>query len=98
MSIRGLSDSLRSFLRFLQIEGHCVKGLDLAVPTLHAWNRAKLPTVIDPEKLQQFLGSFDRSTPIGRRDFAMALCMSELGLRVSEVAQLALEDLAACRT
>jgi len=93
MSIRGLSDSLRSFLRFLQIEGRCVKGLDLAVPTLHAWNRAKLPTVIDPEKLQQFLGSFNRSTPIGRRDFAMALCMSELGLRVSEVAQLALEDL-----
>jgi site-specific recombinase XerD len=93
MSIRVLSDSLRSFLRFLQFEGYCPEGLALAVPTVHAWNRAKLPTVIVVEKLHHFLGSFDRSTPIGRRDFAMALCMSELGLRVSEVAQLALEDL-----
>jgi len=93
MSIRVLSDSLRSFLRFLQFEGYCPEGLALAVPTVHAWNRATLPTVIVVEKLHHFLGSFDRSTPIGRRDFAMALCMSELGLRVSEVAQLALEDL-----
>jgi site-specific recombinase XerD len=93
MSVRVLSDSVRSFLRFLQFEGHCPNGLDLAVPTLHSWNQAKLPTVIDAAKLRQFLGSYDRSTSIGCRDYAMALCMTELGLRVSEVAQLSLDDL-----
>ena len=93
MSVRALSDSLRSFLRFLHFQGRCRKGLDLAVPTLHAWNRAKLPTVIDAESLRRFLGSFDRSTAMGRRDYAMALCMCDLGLRVNEVAQLSLEDL-----
>ena len=93
MSVRVFTDSLRSFLRFLCFEGHCLKGLDLAVPTLHSWNRAKLPTVIDGEQLRQFLGSFDRSTPTGRRDYAMALCMCDLGLRVNEVAQISLDDL-----
>ena len=55
--------------------------------------RTQLPTVIDDGKLRRFLGSFDRFTSIGRRDYAMALCMCELGLRVGEVAQLSLEDL-----
>jgi site-specific recombinase XerD len=93
ISVRALSDSLRSFLRFLQFEGHCPKDLDLVVPKLHACNLAKLPTVIDEAKLRQFLGSYDRSTSIGRRNYAMALCMTDLGLRVSEVAQLSLDDL-----
>jgi len=93
MSVRALSDSLRSFLRFLHFEGRCAKGLDLAVPTLHAWNRTKLPTVIEGQQLRRFLGSFDRSTAMGRRDYAMALGMCELGLRVNEVTQLCLNDL-----
>jgi integrase/recombinase XerD len=93
VSVRALSDSLRSFLRFLHFQGRCRKGLELAVPTLHAWNRAQLPTAIEAEQLRRFLGSFDRSTAMGRRDYAMALCMCDLGLRVNEVAQLSLEDL-----
>jgi len=93
ISVMAVTDSLRSFLRFLHFEGRCPKGLDLAVPKLRAWKRAKLPTVIDAQQLRRFLGSFDRSTAVGRRDYAMALCMCELGLRVAEVAQLSLDDL-----
>lgn len=48
--------------------------------------------MIDEGKLRRFLASFDRSTTLGRRDYAMALCMSEPGLRVSEVAQMSLDD------
>jgi hypothetical protein len=56
-SVRVLSDSLRSFLRFLQLEGHCPGGLDLAVPTLHAWNRAKRqPTSLAEELLAVVVG------------------------------------------
>jgi integrase len=42
--------------------------------------------------LKTFLKSFDRSKPIGRRDYAMALCLCRLGLRALEVASLRLED------
>ena len=93
ISVRVLSDSLRSFLRFLHFQGRCPEGLDAAVPTIHAWNRAELPIVIEAEQLQRFLASFDKSTAMGRRDYAMARCMCDLGLRVNEVAQLCLEDL-----
>ena len=33
------------------------------------------------------------STVVGRRDYAMALCMTDLGLRVSEVVDLKIRDL-----
>jgi len=45
------------------------------------------------EQLRLFLARFDRSTSTGRRDYAMALCQVDLGLRVSEVSALRLEDL-----
>jgi site-specific recombinase XerD len=92
-STRALADSLRSFVRFLHFEGLCPSGLECAVPTFHSWNRAQLPTVINEGKLRRFLASFDRSTALGRRDYGMALCMCQLGLRVSEVAQMSLDDL-----
>lgn len=92
-STRALADAIRSFVRFLHFEGLCPSNLELAVPTFHSWNRAQLPTVIDDGKLRRFLASFDRSTTLGRRDYAMALCMCDLGLRVSEVAHMSLEDL-----
>ena len=43
------------------------------------------------EQLGVFLASFDQS-PSGRRNYAMALCMADLGLRASEVAELMLDD------
>jgi site-specific recombinase XerD len=44
------------------------------------------------EQLQAFRASFNRCDPSGRRDYAMALCMVELGLRVAEVANLQVSD------
>jgi site-specific recombinase XerD len=43
-------------------------------------------------ELHRFLDSFDRSTATGCRDYAMAQSMVRLGLRVSEVAELKLQD------
>jgi integrase len=45
------------------------------------------------EQLRQFLAGFDRSTPTGRRDYAMALCQADLGLRISEVDALRLDHI-----
>jgi integrase len=43
--------------------------------------------------LQAILAHFDVSTAAGRRDLAMIRFMSDLGLRVSEVADLTLDDI-----
>lgn len=84
--------SLRSFLRWLQFQGRVDACLVASVPHFRQWRWTTLPTVLSDDQLQLFLASFDRSSPTGRRDYAMALCMADLGLRVSEVADLRVDQ------
>ena len=91
-SLRVLTTSLRSFLRFLHFSGAVHQPWAQAVPSPAPWPRSSLPQIISEEQSREFLKSFDRRTPTGRRDFAMALCLCLLGLRTHEVAALTLED------
>ncbi len=84
--------SLRSFLRFLQLRGDCEPRLVAAVPHIPSWRLDHVPRTLNDEQLRQFLACFDQSTPTGRRDYAMALCQVDLGLRVSEVSMIHIED------
>jgi len=87
-----IAASLRSYLKFLVLRGLCEHRMTAAVPTIPQWRLASIPKTLSERELEHFLSSFDRSNSTGCRDYAMALCMSELGLRTSEVAQLRLED------
>jgi integrase len=91
--VKVLTVSLRSFLRFLQMEGRVKPTLAAAVPPLPAWERSTAPRTLSRGQIADLLRCFDRSTPLGRRDYAMTLCMTELGLRLSEVALLSIDDL-----
>jgi site-specific recombinase XerD len=84
--------SLRSFLRWLQFQGRVDDDVVTAVPSFRRWRLASLPMVMSSDQLQAFLAFFNRRDPSGRRDYAMALCMVELGLRVAEVANLQVGD------
>lgn len=77
--------SIRSFLRFLQFSGFCSAALVQSVPRIPQWSLSGVPSTMQDEQVLRFLNCFNRSTATGRRDYAMALCMVELGLRVSEV-------------
>lgn len=83
--------SLRNFLRWLQFQGHTGPHLAGAVPRFPRWRFAALPRVMTDEQLTTFLASFSES-PTGRRDYAMALCMVDLGLRTAEIADLMLDN------
>jgi len=87
------ASSLRSLLRFLQLQGDCEPALVAAVPTIPSRQLDHLPRTMTDEQLRRFLACFDQSTPTGRRDYAMALCQVDLGLRVSEVSMLHLADI-----
>jgi integrase/recombinase XerD len=91
-SARVMATSLRSFLRFLEFEESCRPGLVNAVPRVANWGRTSPPKTLKPKERQRLMASFDRLTPTGRRDYAIVLCMLELGLRASEVAELQLRD------
>jgi site-specific recombinase XerD len=90
--MHSLCVNLRSFLRFLEFSQRGREGLASAIPRLQRTAAYSLPKMLEPEEREKFLNSFSRSTPRGRRDYAIALCLSELALRSQEVAGLTLED------
>jgi len=91
-TLGAITVSLRSYFRFLSLEGRCPSGLLDAVPRVARWRLDSLPAQLSEDELLRFLASFDAATSRGRRDHAMVLCMVVLGLRAVEVAALRLRD------
>lgn len=83
---------IRSFLRFLVGRGEIAAGLDSAIDTPRVYRGERLPRSLPWETVQSFLAAIDRSTPRGRRDYAIFLLITTYGLRTSEVAALRLDD------
>jgi integrase/recombinase XerD len=84
--------ALRSLLRFLHLDGVIDRDLAVAVPTVAKWRLASLVKAVDAAFVARLLASCERRTATGRRDFAIVMLLSRLGLRVAEVTALRLED------
>lgn len=90
---RLLATSLRSFLRFLYLRGETQIDLSLCVPTVRRWSQTQPHTLLSPEEVERILSAVDRSTPKGRRDYAILLLLARLGLRAGEIVFMELKDI-----
>jgi site-specific recombinase XerD len=84
---------LRSFLQYGRFHGEIVLDLHTCVPTVANWSMAGIPKTISLAQVHSLLGHCDRQSATGRRDYAMLLLISRLGLRASEVVELTLDDI-----
>ena len=84
---------LRSFLRYLHVEGLIAHDLAACVPSIKKWRFTALPTYLSAAQLEHVLHCCDQNTASGRRDYAVLLLLSRLGLRAQEVATLTLDDI-----
>lgn len=85
--------AIRMFIRFLIATGRCQPGIEAAIPVLAEWPLARLPRYLPVEEVERVLAGTDGITPISIRDKAILLLLVRLGLRASEVAELALPDI-----
>ena len=85
--------SLRAFLRYVHVHGEGMPDLAAQVPRVASWPMASVPRGIARDQAEKLLKSVDRMTPVGRRDYAILLLLTQLGLRASEIVFLTLEDL-----
>lgn len=92
-SAKGRVAELRSLLRFLFVEGVTETALAVSVPPVAGWRDTALPPRLAPAQVAALLAACDRSTAVGRRDFAILTVLARLGLRAAEVSGLELEDL-----
>ena len=91
-SAKAMVTALRALLRFLHVAGHVPVSLAAAVPAVAGWRLASLPRGLDAAVVERLLGSCDRGTVTGRRDFAVLVMLARLGLRGGEVAALQRAD------
>ena len=88
-----LTTALRSFLQYARYRGEIRFDLATAVPSVANWSMPSIPRGIAPDQVRHLLSQIDRSTAMGRRDYAILLLLARLGLRSGEVAYLELEDI-----
>ena len=86
-------NALRSFFRFLHQRGEVAIDLAAAVPTVARWQFSEIPKFLQPEQVKHILESWDRSTGTGKRNYAILLLMSRLGLRAGEIVHMELDDI-----
>jgi integrase/recombinase XerD len=86
-----LSD-LRGFLRYVHMSGQCAPELASAVPHVASHGQGRRCSTLSDGERRTLLHSFERARPEGLRDYAMTLCMLDLGLRATEVVRLELDN------
>ncbi len=82
---------IRQFLRYLSDSGTIEKDYSPLVPRFRARN--KLPTVYSKEDIAKVESSIDRSALQGKRDYAMLLLATRLGIRRSDIARLTMNEI-----
>lgn len=91
--MRLMAVALRSFCHFLFLHGDTLRDLHDSVPTVSKCRQSSVPTFLTPEQEEALIATTDRSTPTGRRDYAILLLLARLGLRAGEIVALELSDI-----
>jgi integrase/recombinase XerD len=92
-SAKALVTAMRSLLGFLYVTGRVRDPLRSAVPSVAGWGLGTLPRAASTQTVEALLGSCDRHTAMGRRDYAILVLLSRMGLRNGEVTRLRLDDI-----
>jgi integrase/recombinase XerD len=92
-TIRATGGAIGGYLRFRSVTGDHVTGLLTAIPRAAHWRLASLPEVLSDAEIETLLRSFGQPFRSHRRAYAMVRCLTDLGLRCGEVANLRLEDI-----
>ncbi len=84
---------LRNFLTFIHLSGFVDTDLATSLPHVRILRNAFIPHSWNTEDIKKLLASIDRGCPKGKRDYAILLMVTRLGLRVSDIRSLELSSL-----
>lgn len=79
---------IRHFLRYLSIEGILNTDYSVKIHMPNISKTASLPSTWSSDELKALISAIDRNSPLGKRDYAMILVASILGLRSIDIKHL----------
>ena len=84
---------LRCFFRYAHKQKLLNVDLSDRIPKYRSTSQPKLPSTYSKEEITRLIKSIDRSSSIGKRNYAIILLAARLGLRASDISRLKFENL-----
>ena len=91
-TVSRIVSDLRQFLKYLFLRDLIKNDMSQALPSVHVPHDSKIPSVWDRELVMKLLSAVDRSSPKGKRDYAILLLACRLGLRTGDIRDLTLDQ------
>lgn len=79
-------NTTRMFCRFLYEQKHIAKNVEYVIGRNNYPKRQKLPSIYAADEIKLIEDTIDQSSAVGKRDYAMLLLATRLGLRSSDIA------------
>jgi len=90
---KAVLSTLRIFLRFAWSRGYLTRDLSFAVERVPSFKHDRLPRGPRWEDARRLLDAPDRTTALGRRDYAILQLLLIYGVRAQQICFLSLEDI-----
>jgi len=84
--------SLRSFFKYLHLNSMTNADYSVKIPMVQSRKQTRIPSVWPVDDLKKLISAIDRGSPMGKRDYAMILLACRLGLRVTDIKNLAFDN------
>lgn len=84
---------MKGYFRYLYDQNHSKLDYSQLIPKDKFVRQPKLPTTYSKDEIEAMLSSIDRSSPKGKRDYAMVLLATRLGLRATDICNIKFENL-----
>jgi site-specific recombinase XerD len=84
---------LRDFFKYLYNEGFLDTDVSGFIPKDNYKKQPKLPSMYKKEEVETLINSVDRSSRVGKRNYAIIQLAARLGLRASDIRNLKFKDL-----
>ena len=81
------------FLKYMYDEEKLLQEHFRMIPRHHFVLQPKLPSYYSKQEVEQLLASIDRANALGKRDYAMLMLVTRLGLRCSDIAHLKYDNI-----
>jgi len=88
-----VAGALRSYFAYKTLDNPTARPLLAAIPRLRLPRAGLSPSILTDEDLEKLWSAFDSRTPLGRLEYAIVRCLTDLGMRVGDVVCLRLDDL-----
>jgi integrase/recombinase XerD len=87
------ASTLRTFYRWAHLQGLVERDLSAAVAGVRQYRLAGIPDILTEDEVSALLQSVNRTTAIGKRDYAVLVLAARYGMRPGDIRQLRLDHI-----